>query len=127
MMDAGLGTPSHHGVRGTDRYFPEWLASVCQVVELTPRELELFLLLVDGEPNQVMAERLDVSERTIRAHLTNIGEKLDLHNRVMLSLCSYAYQFGSPRSGPGIVPPFGGREQPDAGVDDLRRPKHLTR
>lgn len=71
---------------------PHWFHATRRVRLLTPRELELFLLLVHGESNHQLAARLVVSERTIRAHLASIARKLDIDSRLALSLCSFAYQ-----------------------------------
>ena len=43
---------------------------------LTPREREVFELVAAGEPNKVIASRLDISFRTVELHRTHIIEKL---------------------------------------------------
>lgn len=43
---------------------------------LTPRELEVFKLLVDGKINKVIAAELGLSVRTVEAHRANIMTKL---------------------------------------------------
>lgn len=48
---------------------------------LTTTELKVLQLLSEGHTNQVMAQRLFVSETTVRTHLRNIYVKLDAHNR----------------------------------------------
>jgi LuxR family maltose regulon positive regulatory protein len=48
---------------------------------LTDREMEVLHLLADGHPNRVLAERLRVSETTIKSHLRNITAKLAARNR----------------------------------------------
>ncbi len=47
----------------------------------TPRETELLYLLEAGLDNSQIAERLSVSVRTIKWHLSNLYSKLDVKNR----------------------------------------------
>lgn len=48
---------------------------------LTPREAEVLQSLVDGLNNQEIADRLVVSEKTVKSHLTSIYRKLDVRDR----------------------------------------------
>jgi two-component system, NarL family, nitrate/nitrite response regulator NarL len=54
--------------------------------ELTERENEVAKAVADGLSNRQIAERCDISERTVKAHLTNIFKKLDIKDRVALVL-----------------------------------------
>lgn len=47
---------------------------------LTPRELDVLRLLREGLSIDDMARRLDITERTVRAHVTAIKVKLDAAN-----------------------------------------------
>ncbi|EED33925.1 regulatory protein, LuxR [gamma proteobacterium NOR5-3] len=53
---------------------------------LTPREEEVALLVGRGYNNRELAEALGVSERTVKANLTSIFDKLGLRDRVQLAL-----------------------------------------
>ena len=53
---------------------------------LTPRELEVVRLVVKGTKNKEIAEKLFISEGTIKIHLHNIYEKLNVKGRVELIL-----------------------------------------
>lgn len=55
---------------------------------LTPRELEVFSVLPDGQGNRELARRLGIAERTVKAHLTSITRKLGLRSRVEAALLS---------------------------------------
>jgi NarL family two-component system response regulator LiaR len=59
---------------------------------LTAREMEVIILIAEGLPNQEIAERLVISERTVRTHVTNILGKLHLANRTQAAL--YALREG---------------------------------
>lgn len=49
---------------------------------LTVRELEILRLLEDEPSNREIANRLSISENTVKIHIHNILEKLKLQNRV---------------------------------------------
>ena len=49
---------------------------------LTPREVEVLRLLVDGRSNRQIAERLFISGKTASVHVTNILAKLGVHSRL---------------------------------------------
>lgn len=53
---------------------------------LSPREEQVAMLVGRGMNNREIAERLSVSERTVKANLTSIFEKLELRDRVQLAL-----------------------------------------
>jgi DNA-binding CsgD family transcriptional regulator len=48
---------------------------------LTPRELEVLRLLVEGRSNRQIAEQLFISGKTASVHVTRILTKLDVHSR----------------------------------------------
>jgi two-component system, NarL family, response regulator LiaR len=60
--------------------------------QLTERETEVLRLVAQGLANQEIAERLVVSERTVRTHVSHILRKLRLTNRTQAAL--YALRTG---------------------------------
>ena len=50
-------------------------------VHLTRREAQILTLLFEGNASQVVADRLEISKRTVDFHLDNIYHKLDVTNR----------------------------------------------
>jgi DNA-binding NarL/FixJ family response regulator len=48
---------------------------------LTSREQDVFQLLVQGASNRQIAESLMITENTVKTHVRNILEKLELHSR----------------------------------------------
>ncbi len=59
---------------------PEKLAT------LTPRERDIVKRLADGATNKELAADLDISERTVKGHLSNIFMKLGVPDRLKLVL-----------------------------------------
>jgi DNA-binding NarL/FixJ family response regulator len=57
---------------------------------LTPRETELVKMMAEGLRNRAIAERMGISEGTVKVHLHNVYEKLGLDGRLELVL--YAQQ-----------------------------------
>ena len=53
---------------------------------LTPREREVVRLLVQGRPNRQIAEALGLDETTVKAHLSRLMRKLNVRNRIALSM-----------------------------------------
>jgi len=52
---------------------------------LTPRELEIVRMVAAGLRNKEIADRTFISEGTVRTHLYNIFQKLNVANRLELS------------------------------------------
>ena len=59
---------------------------------LTEREMELVSLLVIGKSNKEIAERLFISENTVKYHIRNILQKLGVQNRT--EAAAYALKEG---------------------------------
>jgi len=53
---------------------------------LTAREREILTLVAQGHPNRTIAERLVISERTARTHVSNVLSKLQLSSRTQAAL-----------------------------------------
>ncbi len=54
--------------------------------ELSNRELDVAKMIGDGKTNKVIASSLDISERTVKAHLTSIYKKLHIPDRLHLAI-----------------------------------------
>jgi DNA-binding NarL/FixJ family response regulator len=55
---------------------------------LTAREVEIVRMVSQGLRNKVIAERLSISEGTVKVHLHNIYDKLGVDGRLELMLCA---------------------------------------
>ncbi|SHI35046.1 regulatory protein, luxR family [Desulfofundulus thermosubterraneus DSM 16057] len=53
---------------------------------LTNQELEILQLLAQGESNKSIAQKLFISEKTVKNHLTNIFQKLNVNDRTQVVL-----------------------------------------
>lgn len=58
---------------------------VPSTVELTPTELKVVQLVAQGLANREIADKLNVSQRTIESHVSNMLNKTNLHNRTELA------------------------------------------
>lgn len=54
--------------------------------QLTPREREIASRVARGETNKTIARHLDISDATIKAHLTSVFQKLQVSGRLQLAL-----------------------------------------
>ena len=61
-------------------------AAVARLAELTRREREIAELIGNGESNKQIARTLMITERTVKAHLTEIFRKVGLADRLRLAL-----------------------------------------
>jgi DNA-binding NarL/FixJ family response regulator len=59
---------------------------------LTPRELEILQMIVDGKSNKEIATQLDLSANTVAAHRANMMEALGIHKAAELVV--YAIRHG---------------------------------
>ena len=46
---------------------------------LTPRELEVMQLVIEGKTNRQIGEHLNISFRTVEVHRVNLSQKLGIH------------------------------------------------
>ncbi len=83
-------------VHGGGRYIPHQVASRLadrmMRSELSPRELEILQLLAEGCTNKQVGHALGISDNTVRHHVNNILEKLQVSDRT--EAVSLAYRLG---------------------------------
>ncbi|MBV5337679.1 MAG: response regulator transcription factor [Deltaproteobacteria bacterium] len=56
------------------------------LAKLTEREREVAVLVAHGECNKEIARELNIAERTVKAHLSTVFEKLDVRDRLQLAI-----------------------------------------
>ena len=66
-----------------------------ETTELTDREADVLALVAQGQSNKAIASRLNLSERTVRSHVSRILAKLHLSSRTQAAL--YALRTGLAR------------------------------
>lgn len=54
---------------------------------LSAREMEVANMIRRGENNKSIAQMLNISERTVKAHLSSIFRKFDVEDRLHLAIC----------------------------------------
>ena len=76
------GTPmSPHIARKVLELFRQNVPPAQSDYQLTPRELEVLELLIEGDDYKLIAEKLYLSLFTVRAHIRNIYDKLHVHSK----------------------------------------------
>jgi DNA-binding NarL/FixJ family response regulator len=63
--------------------------------ELTPREREVLRLVAGGLANKLIARRLGITERTVKAHLTNIFAAIGVTDRTQAALWAHDHLPGA--------------------------------
>jgi FixJ family two-component response regulator len=53
---------------------------VARIETLTPRELEVMNMMIDGNANKVIAIDLGISQRTVEIHRSRVMEKMNTHS-----------------------------------------------
>ncbi|UDF05182.1 response regulator transcription factor [Asticcacaulis sp. AND118] len=66
-----------------------------KVADLTPTQLRVLLGVLAGRLNKQIAFDLSISEATVKAHMTAIMRKLDVHNRTQAVLAAKALGIGA--------------------------------
>ncbi|AOR38755.1 hypothetical protein BHV42_05810 [Candidatus Melainabacteria bacterium MEL.A1] len=54
--------------------------------DFTVREIDVLTFLVNGDSNNVIAEKLCITNHTVKAHLTQIYKKLGVTNRTSAAI-----------------------------------------
>lgn len=60
----------------------------------SPRELQVLALLVEGMPNKLIARRLEISDKTVKTHLTRVFRQLGVTDRTQAALWAERHGLG---------------------------------
>jgi DNA-binding NarL/FixJ family response regulator len=69
-----------------------------RIASLTEREREIVALIGEGLKNKLIANRLFISETTVRHHLTSVFDKLGVSDRLELIIYAYRHGLAKPPS-----------------------------
>jgi DNA-binding NarL/FixJ family response regulator len=60
---------------------PQADSAAARLLGLTPRQADVLRCVIQGKPNKIIARELDISEGTVKAHLSSVMHALGAHNR----------------------------------------------
>ncbi len=92
IRDATAGKPTLHPLAANRmmREVSVEKTNTSRVDQISPREMEVLKLITEGLGNKEIGEKLFISERTVKTHVTHLLEKLNLRDRTQLAI--YALQ-----------------------------------
>lgn len=82
MMDEAISNIILNYMRGEEQAINQ----VHDINLLTPREFEIFNLLVQGLSNKLIAKELDIVESTVKVHIKSIFKKLNFKSRMEMTV-----------------------------------------
>ena len=102
LIDHGTAVPSElfDGSTATESDEIESLAR--RLTRLTPQQHRVLALVADGRLNKQIADTLGIQERTVKAHLTAIFERLGVRNRTQAGIALRTLAQADPA---GSTPP----------------------
>jgi NarL family two-component system response regulator LiaR len=83
VLHPRVATRVIHEVREAKRAVPPSFA------DLTERELDVLRLIAEGQANTAIAEKLVISEKTVKGHVSNILSKLQLEDRTQAAVMAW--------------------------------------
>ena len=63
--------------------------NLMKIESFTKREYEVLTLIAEGLDNREIAERLFISEKTVKNHVSNIFRKLDVNDRIQAAIFAF--------------------------------------
>ncbi len=70
-----------------------------RIGELTPQQFRVLMMVTEGLLNKQIAFELEISEATVKAHMTAIFRKLNVNNRTQAVLLAQRLAVDAPESG----------------------------
>ena len=67
-----------------------------RLASLSPQQFRVLMLVAQGLLNKQIADRLDIQERTVKAHLTAIFERLGVRNRTQAGVVLRELELADP-------------------------------
>ncbi len=85
-----------HNAIGTSATSREDQQVAARLASLTPQQFRVLSQVADGQLNKQIADKLGIQERTIKAHLSLIFQKLGVRNRTQASVMLRSLELGDP-------------------------------
>lgn len=85
-----------HNAIGTSATSREDQQIAARLASLTPQQFRVLSQVADGQLNKQIADKLGIQERTIKAHLSLIFQKLGVRNRTQASVMLRSLELGDP-------------------------------
>ena len=70
-----------------------------QHADLSKREREVLVLVAEGLPNKLIARRLEISEKTVKTHLTSVFQRIGVSDRTQAALWAQRHGIGADAGG----------------------------
>lgn len=80
------------------RQLLEALPTTSRDLHLTPRELQVLILVRQGMANKQIARHLEISERTVKTHLTSAFARIGASDRTQAALWAERHGIGEPQN-----------------------------
>lgn len=71
-----------------------------RLASLSPQQLRVLGLVAEGLLNKQIADRLDIQERTVKAHMSAVFERLGVRNRTQASMLLRSLEIHDPSRSP---------------------------
>jgi DNA-binding NarL/FixJ family response regulator len=71
-------------------------ATAARLASLTPQQFKVLVLVAEGQLNKQIADALGISERTVKAHLSALFEKLGVRNRTQAGVLLRSLELTDP-------------------------------
>jgi DNA-binding NarL/FixJ family response regulator len=69
-----------------------------RMAALTPQQFRVLAMVADGQLNKQIADQLNIQERTVKAHMSEIFHKLDVRNRTQAGIAFRRLELVDPAS-----------------------------
>jgi DNA-binding NarL/FixJ family response regulator len=103
VLDGGIWMPSDVDVGSTTDSSSADLVS--RLGSLTPQQIRVLMMLSEGLLNKQIAFELNVSEATVKAHVTAILQKLHVESRTQAVIAAAKIELGQWSQAALLVPP----------------------
>lgn len=91
IMAGGVYIPSN--IAQTNN--PAEAQNIASHFNLTPRQTEVLTMLVDGSSNKKIADKLNLTESTVKVHITSIFKAMNVKNRTQAAMAAERHKLNN--------------------------------